>query len=214
MSLVKNLKHDYGDFKLDIPEWTILDEGITALWGPSGSGKTSVFRHLIGLETNPGMSWIFKNEDLAKLSIPNRRLGVVFQTLDLFPHLSAQENILFAADARKVPRARAEENLDKWTELLKMQKFLNRKAAVLSSGEKQRVALARALMGEPRVLMLDEPFSALDEVMREEARGLLKDLINEEKIPTLMITHDPRDLEALASQISRIHNGRIFQVVQ
>lgn len=215
MSLVKNLNHSYRDssgedFNLEIPEWNILDQGVTALWGPSGSGKTSVFRHLIGLEPNKNMSWVVDGVDLAKLSIAERRLGVVFQTLDLFPHLTGRENILFAAKARKISLERAAQKIKKWLPLLQMENFLDRRAGVLSGGEKQRVALARALIGEPRLLMLDEPLSALDEELRNGAREMLKNLIAEEKIPTILITHDGRDLEILANQVTKIRNGKII----
>src|SRR5690606_35874023 len=103
MSLVEGLIRDYGDFKIEIPRWEIPDLGVTALWGPSGSGKTSVFRLLIGLEPCPTLAWTFAGEDLAKLSPPARRLGVVFQNLELFPHMTAEENVLFAARARGIP---------------------------------------------------------------------------------------------------------------
>src|SRR5271165_2213509 len=100
MSLVKGLVRDYDGFTLSIPTWEIPDQGITALWGPSGSGKTTAFRLLIGLEPCPGLSWTFAELDIAALPVPQRRLGVVFQTLELFPHMTARENILFAARAR------------------------------------------------------------------------------------------------------------------
>ena len=108
MSMVKSLYRDYGSasggltdrFVIDIPEWQIADEGITALWGPSGSGKTSVFRLLLGLEKCASLSWVFKGQDLAQLPTPKRRLGVVFQSYELFSHLSAWRNIQFAAEAR------------------------------------------------------------------------------------------------------------------
>src|SRR5665213_3519436 len=103
MSLVRGLIREYDGFKIDIPVWDIADRGITALWGPSGAGKTSVFRLLIGLEPCPGLEWIFAGEDLAAVPAPDRCLGVVFQTLELFPHMTAEENILFAAHARRLP---------------------------------------------------------------------------------------------------------------
>lgn len=211
MSLVRNLKHDYGDFRIDIPQWEILDQGVTALWGPSGAGKTSVFRLLLGLERAEGFSWDFQGLDLAKLPTPERRLGVVFQTLELFPHLSAEENIRFAAEARKIPIAEARAHLDELARTLGLEAVLDRKASVLSGGEKQRVALARALIGRPRVLFLDEPFSALDADLRNEARSLVKRAIENEKIPTVLITHDREDLEAFGGKVSEIRAGRIIR---
>lgn len=211
MSLVENLFRNYGDFKIDIPSWEILDEGVTVLWGPSGSGKTSVFRLLIGLETATNFKWTFKGHDLAKMAVPQRRLGVVFQTLDLFPHMTAEENILFAAKAREIPHEQAYEKLQELTGVLQMQSFLNRPVSVLSGGEKQRVAIARALSGDPRILFLDEPFSALDQELRQESRALIKRVIEKEKIPTLLVTHDPADVEMLANKVSTIKHGSIVE---
>ncbi|WP_413583463.1 ATP-binding cassette domain-containing protein [Bdellovibrio sp. HCB288] len=210
MSFVENLRRDFGDFKLDIPRWEILDQGVTVLSGPSGSGKTTVFRMLLGLDECPGMKWTFENLDLAKLRTPERRLGVVFQTLDLFPHMTARENILFAARARKISEEKVRSRLKELTQNLKMESFLDRPAAVISGGEKQRVAIARALMGEPRLLLLDEPFSSLDQELREDSRRLIKAVIENEKIPTLLVTHDPKDIEVLANKVYYIRNGSII----
>src|SRR5262249_35209412 len=130
MSLIKNLKRDYDGFAIDIPSWELNDSGVTALWCPSGAGKTSVLRLLIGLEPCPGLEWHFNGEDLARLPPPARRLGVVFQTLELFPHMSARENILFAARVRDIPGR--EERLRELTEDLRLNACLDRKAALLS----------------------------------------------------------------------------------
>ncbi|MBK9324035.1 MAG: ATP-binding cassette domain-containing protein [Bdellovibrionaceae bacterium] len=212
MSLVENLFKSYGDFKIDISSWEILDEGVTVLWGPSGSGKTSVFRLLIGLESaGPAFSWNFNGQDLAKIKVPLRRLGVVFQTLDLFPHMTAKENILFAAKARKIFPEESHKTLNGLVDVLQMKSFLDRSAAVLSGGEKQRVAIARALIGNPRMLLLDEPFAALDQDLRHESRGLIKRVIESKKIPTLLVTHDPLDVESLANKVSIIKNGKIIE---
>lgn len=209
MSLVENLRHDYGDFKLEIPKWEILDSGVTALCGPSGSGKTSVFRMLLGLEKNLNFTWTFKGEDLAKKKTPDRKLGVVFQSYDLFPHMTAKENILFAAKARKVPADRAEKRLKEIAQTLKMESFLDRQSSLCSGGEKQRIALARAIIGEPQILLLDEPFSALDSHLRSESRKLVKALIEKEKIPTILVTHDKEDVDFLANKVSYIENGSL-----
>jgi len=209
MGSVRNLIRDYGDFKIDIPEWEISDHGITALWGPSGSGKTSIFRLLIGLEDCPALTWEFKGENLAALPVPARKLGVVFQTYELFPHMTAEKNIRFAAEARGVENF--EKNLNDLIEMLQLQQCRARPAHVLSGGEKQRVALARALIGNPRFLFLDEPFSAIDEDLREEARKLVKTVIENRGIPTLLITHDKRDVAFLAHNMVEIRDGRIVR---
>ncbi|PIS12162.1 MAG: thiamine ABC transporter ATP-binding protein [Bdellovibrio sp. CG10_big_fil_rev_8_21_14_0_10_47_8] len=211
MSLVESLLQKYDGFELNISHWELLDQGVTALWGPSGSGKTSVLRVLLGLEDCPSLRWIWKGQDLAKLSTPDRHVGVVFQSLDLFPHLSAEQNIWFAAKARNVPKSQAKERFRDLNKVLQLESFLDRRSDLLSGGEKQRVAFARALMSFPRMLFLDEPFSALDETLRTEARRYLKDLLVATQTPALLITHDPRDLDVLAQKVSEIQGGRIVQ---
>lgn len=209
MSLVENLNKKYDDFVLHVPSLEILDQGVTVLWGPSGSGKTTVFRVLLGLETCADLKWVWQGQDLAKLKPQDRQIGVVFQSYDLFPHLSAQENIWFAAQARKIEKQKAQKRFTQLVETLKLSACLNRKAELLSGGEKQRVALARALMAFPRILFLDEPFSALDENLRQEARQLVKKLLQETQTPALLITHDEKDLQALADKVCKIDQGKI-----
>lgn len=211
MSLVKNLRADYGEFKIEIPSWEILDEGVTALWGPSGAGKTSVFRLLLGLDrVEPGFSWDFRGLDLASLPTPERRLGVVFQSLELFPHMTARANILFAAEARGISSKESTSHLLALSDTLKLDMILGRQVSVLSGGEKQRVALARALIGRPRLLFLDEPFSALDADLRHDARELVRTAIAAEKTPTVLVTHDRSDIDALATRVTEIRGGRIL----
>jgi sulfate transport system ATP-binding protein/putative spermidine/putrescine transport system ATP-binding protein len=209
MSQIKNLIRDYGDFKVNIPNWEIADVGVTALLGPSGSGKTTIFRMLMGLEKCDSLEWYFKNENLAQLKPAERNLGVVFQTYDLFSHLSAMENIEFAIEAKKIKNS----NLaDSFIKKLNLSKCQNNKADILSGGEKQRVALARALVGSPRMLLLDEPFSALDQGLRQEARSLVKSIVEELEIPVLLITHDPQDVKFLADYTVKIDNGSLNSI--
>lgn len=210
MSLVENLIVEMGDFQLSILKWDVLDQGITALIGPSGSGKSTVFRVLLGLTPCRTLRWIVDGVDLASLSVRQRRLGVVFQSYDLFPHLTARGNIKFAAEARSISKSQTESLIEELISELHMEAFIDRKVGLCSGGEKQRVALARALIGKPRVLLLDEPFSALDEDLREDARILLKNLIERFKIPTILVTHDPRDVNILANKVSQIRNGKII----
>ncbi len=207
MSSVRGLYRDYGDFKVDVPSWELPEQGISALIGPSGAGKTSIFRLLIGLEPCPTLQWIFGGEDIAKLPVPQRRLGVVFQTLELFSHLTAEENILFAQQARGLTLEH--EFRKELTNVLKIGHCVHQKVSTLSGGEKQRVALARALAGKPRFLFLDEPFSAIDEAMRSDARQLVLDCVKRFSIPTLIITHDSRDVEALRAVPFKVSGGSL-----
>lgn len=204
MSIVENLEIKRKDFSLVIPKWEVRDEGIHVLSGPSGTGKTTILRALMGLEKCSRFTWKFLGEDLAALPIEKRRLGVVFQTWDLFPHMTAWENVEFAAQARGLDNATLR---DRWSwiqDTLKMKPFLQTKADVLSGGEKQRTALARALIAKPRMLLLDEPFTALDEALRDAARELLKKVIEIDKVPALLVTHDSRDIQKLATEVTEI----------
>ncbi len=210
MSIVENLYKKYEDFEIHIPRWEILDRGVTVLSGPSGSGKTSVFRLLIGLEkAAKNFSWRFGNIDLAELSVPQRQIGIVFQTWELFPHMTAYDNIHFAAECRGLAEEEFRSRLKYLMGRLKMESFIDRRAAVLSGGEKQRVALARALVVKPRILLLDEPFSSLDESLKKDSRDLLKNFLKDEDIPVVLVTHDQRDVDVLADKVTAIENGRL-----
>ncbi|HRK08650.1 MAG TPA: ATP-binding cassette domain-containing protein [Pseudobdellovibrionaceae bacterium] len=223
MSRVRGLIKDYDGFRLEIPEMELSDQGVTVLRGPSGSGKTSVLRILTGLEACKSLEWWAKDNDkgndndkdrgveinLAQLSVRDRRLGVVFQNYELFPHLSAKENLKFAADARGLDQALSQQRLQRLTDRLSLESVLDRRAEKLSGGEKQRVALARALIGQPRFLLLDEPFAALDQDLRADARRLLQQVLSEESCPALLVTHDPADVEALATKVIDIQAGRL-----
>lgn len=212
MSLIRDLKIKVDDFRIEIPEWTLPDEGITALTGSSGAGKTTIVKALLGLIPAPGMSWRMGDLDLATLPIEKRRLGVVFQNYQLFPHLTGRQNILFAAQARQIPLNEVEEKLSSWSKILRLESCLDRRAEVLSGGEKQRVSLARALIGRPRFLILDEPFSAIDADLRRESRDWVKALIDLERLPTLLISHDRHDVDSLSSVEFNLKDGRLKQV--
>jgi sulfate transport system ATP-binding protein/putative spermidine/putrescine transport system ATP-binding protein len=209
MSLVKNLKVNFKDFSLDIPHLEILDQGVTVLSGPSGSGKSTLFNALIGLENAVGMIWDFNGRDLARLKPPERNIGVVFQSLDLFPHLTARENIEFAAKSRRIESKIYNEKIQSYAKVLSLESILDKKASLLSGGEKQRVAFLRAVVGGPTILLLDEPFSSLDIDLRNESRQLLKAIIKKENIPVFLITHDPEDVQALADRVYNLKGGKL-----
>lgn len=235
MSTVRNLKINRDGFSVDIPYWEIPDEGITVLSGPSGSGKSTVLRALTGLLECPGLVWEFndsskstnadalsageprpsslKKVDLASLPVQERRLGVVFQSQELFPHMTARENIEFAAKSRglldEIHQEDTRRRMKFLIDYLEMNSFIERKASRLSGGECQRTALARAVIGAPRMLLLDEPFSALDEALRGKARLTLKNLTRELRIPCLLISHDSSDISELADAVVKIQSGRL-----
>ncbi len=209
MSLVKNLFKDYGDFSLHIDEFEIRDTGVTALIGPSGSGKSSCLRVLLGTDSCPSLEWIHGKLKMHELVPPYRHIGMVFQSYEIFPHLTGFENIEFAARARKMEKTEFRERLQTFEETLNLSGFAHRKGHLLSGGEKQRIALARALITRPRFLFLDEPFASLDIEYRTSARELVKNIVAKESIPTLLVTHDQEDLKALADHKVRINKGRL-----
>lgn len=209
MSLVQNLRVDYGSFRLEIPKWEIADQGVTTLWGPSGAGKTSVLRVLLGLDLCPELKWQFRGEDLAALPLGERRLGVVFQNHEVFPHMSIAGNVAFAAKARGIAEAHWHGDLKNWAEALGLSGILARKAHLLSGGERQRTALLRALAARPQFLFLDEPFSNLDEELRVRTRELIRQVTRERNIPVLLITHDQADVENFSDHLVKIKDGKL-----
>ncbi|MEZ4872927.1 MAG: ATP-binding cassette domain-containing protein [Bdellovibrionales bacterium] len=213
MSLIKNLYKKYSNkdfqFEMNIPELELPDHGITALWGPSGSGKTTFFRMLLGLEKCDELEWWMDQVNIASQPIGERKLGVVFQNLELFPHMSARQNLQFAGQARGMPPVQIQSRIEEISAKLQIQNILENNVQNLSGGQKQRVALARALIAPVRYLFLDEPFSALDTATRNAARKLVKEVIRESNTPTLLITHDEQDVRELADHVLEMDQGRI-----
>jgi len=156
-----------------------------------------LIKALLGLIPAPGLSWVLKDQDICALSPGLRRLGVVFQDAALFPHMTAEQNIRFAAEARRLKSNEVEKLFSQLVEDLDLSRALGTRAQVLSGGEKQRVALARALMGRPQFLFLDEPFSALDPGLRHEARTLVLRLLAKFEVPALLVSHDMMDIQSM-----------------
>ena len=205
--IIKNLKKNYSSFQIDIPHLELPDQGVSALVGASGSGKTSFLRILSGLEPCSSLEWIFNNQNINQLPIADRKIAFVFQNLELFPHMTAYENIKFAGLSSKSSRWKEEALF--LLKNLNIDYCKNHRADQLSRGEAQRVALVRSLVIQPRILFLDEPFSSLDEEHRKKALNLVKDIIKHYKIPAILVSHLKEDVEFLAQKIVHIKNGRI-----
>ncbi len=210
---VQDLTKRFGDFEA-VRDVTFTAEAgsITALLGPSGSGKSTVLRMIAGLETpTRGRIWLGDEEQTHK-SVQERRVGFVFQHYALFRHMTVWENVRFGLAVRRMPkreqRARVEELLD----LVQLGPFRDRYPEQLSGGQRQRVALARALAPRPNVLLLDEPFGALDARVRQDLRRWLDDLHRELGVTSLLVTHDQDEALELANKVVVMHEGRIEQV--
>ncbi len=187
-----------GDFTLDVE--LRVAEGVTVLFGPSGAGKTSVLRALAGL-LPLDHGFVRLGDDWTLLPPERRAVGSLFQSHALFPHLTVEENVAFGA--REPGAAR------RWLERLELTRLAGRAPSSLSGGEAQRVALARALARGPRLLLLDEPFSSLDEARRDELLTMLKALIAAERLVTLLVTHDREEGERLGGRFLALEGGRL-----
>jgi sulfate transport system ATP-binding protein len=214
---VKNLEKNFGRYPaLKGVSLDVAAGELVALLGPSGSGKTTLLRAVAGLEQVDGGEVFFGDIDATGLSLRERRIGFVFQHYALFRHMRVFDNIAFGLRARpRASRPSADVIRQKVTELLSLvqlegldQRYPNQ----LSGGQRQRVALARALAIEPRVLLLDEPFGALDARVRKDLRKWLKDLHRRIGHTTLFVTHDQDEAFELADRIAILNNGVIEQV--
>ena len=214
---VKNLAKRFGqtvvcdNLNLNIPSGELV-----ALLGPSGSGKTSLLRIIAGLETPDSGTVLFNGEDTTHVAVRERNVGFVFQHYALFGHMTIFENVAFGLRVRpKATRPPEAEIKKKVTELLKLVQLdwiADRYPHQLSGGQRQRIALARALAVEPQVLLLDEPFGALDAKVRKELRRWLRRLHDEMHITSVFVTHDQEEAMEVADRIVVMNHGRIEQV--
>jgi sulfate transport system ATP-binding protein len=209
---IKNVSKAFGNFtaldnvSLDVQEGTLL-----ALLGPSGSGKTTLLRIIAGLEVAESGSIIYQNEDITRQSARDRKVGFVFQHYALFRQMTVAENIGYGLRVRNVPKPKIRERVMELLQLIRLEGLETRYPGQLSGGQRQRVALARALAAEPRVLLLDEPFGALDAKVRQELRRWLRRLHDEIHITSVFVTHDQEEALELADRIVVMNEGRIEQ---
>ncbi|BAY07482.1 sulfate/molybdate ABC transporter ATP-binding protein [Calothrix sp. NIES-2098] len=211
--LIENVSKHYGSFyAVDNVNLDIKTDSLVALLGPSGSGKSTLLRIIAGLETpDSGQIWLV-GENATHRSVQERNIGFVFQHYALFKHLTVRENIAFSMDLRKHPKHRIRQRVDELLELVQMQGFGDRYPSQLSGGQRQRVALARSLAVQPRILLLDEPFGALDAKVRKDLRMWLRNLHSEVHVTTVFVTHDQEEAMEVADEIVVMNKGRVEQV--
>ena len=197
---------------LDGIDLAIKPGEFVALLGPSGCGKTTALRALSGLELIDGGRILIDGEDVAGIPTNKRDIGMVFQSYSLFPHLTSLENVEFGLRMRKVATAERRERAAEALEMVGLGSFAGRYAHQLSGGQQQRVALARALVTRPRVLLLDEPLSALDAKVRVQLRDEIRRIQTELGITTVFVTHDQEEALAVADRVAVMKDGRIEQI--
>src|SRR5512134_2124447 len=214
MSIVATgISKRFGDFvALDNVSLEVPTGSLTALLGPSGSGKSTLLRVIAGLEAPDGGEIVISGEDATALAPQKRGVGFVFQHYAAFKHMTVWNNIAFGLKIRKRPKAEIAERVDRLLELVQLQQFGHRYPAQLSGGQRQRMALARALAVEPEVLLLDEPFGALDARVRSELREWLRRLHEEVHVTTVFVTHDQEEAMEVADQIALMNRGVVEQV--
>ncbi|HKP17221.1 MAG TPA: TOBE-like domain-containing protein [Gaiellaceae bacterium] len=210
--LVRNVSKRFRDFvAVDDVSLDVESASLTALLGPSGSGKSTLLRIIAGLEMPDSGEIILAGKDATALSPQKRGVGFVFQHYAAFKHMTVRENVAFGLKIRKRPKAEIKERVDELLGLVQLDAFGDRFPAQLSGGQRQRMALARALAPEPAVLLLDEPFGALDARVRAELREWLIRLHDVVHVTTVFVTHDQEEAMEVADQIAVMHQGRLEQ---
>ena len=184
---------------------------ITALIGPSGSGKTTLLRMIAGLESADSGQIRIAGRDVTTTTTQSRGVGMVFQGYALFPHLSVEDNVAFGLHVRRQPRAQIDERVTQMLRLVQLEHLRRRRPAELSGGQRQRIAFARALAIEPAVLLLDEPFGALDARVRAELREWLTHLNDQTKMTTVLVTHDQDEALEVSQHVVVLLDGQVAQ---
>jgi len=211
--IVRNVSKSFGDFvalrdvSVDIPTGTLM-----ALLGPSGGGKSTLLRIIAGLEMPDAGTIEMSGVDSTELPPQRRNVGFVFQHYAAFKHMTVAKNVAFGLEVRKRSRAEIRERVQQLLELVHLEQFAHRYPSELSGGQRQRMALARALAVEPQVLLLDEPFGALDAQVRKELRAWLRRLHDDVHVTTVFVTHDQEEAMEVADEIVVINRGAVEQV--
>jgi sulfate transport system ATP-binding protein len=210
---VEKVSKRFGDFvALSEVSLSVPPGSLTALLGPSGSGKSTLLRVIAGLEEPDEGKVVISGVESTGLPAQKRGVGFVFQHYAAFKHMTVWNNVAFGLKIRKHPKAEISRRVDELLELVHLDGFAHRYPAQLSGGQRQRMALARALAVEPKVLLLDEPFGALDATVRRDLRLWLRRLHDEVHVTTIFVTHDQEEAMDIAEQIVVMNDGRIEQV--
>jgi len=210
---VSHVSKRFGDFvALDDVSLTIPSGQLTALLGPSGGGKSTLLRIIAGLESADEGSVRIEGKEATYLPPQKRNVGFVFQHYAAFKHLSVAKNVAFGLEIRKRPKAEVQRRVEELLNLVHLSQFAHRLPSQLSGGQRQRMALVRALAVEPSVLLLDEPFGALDAKVRKELRDWLRRLHDEVHVTTVFVTHDQEEALEVADEIVVINEGRVEQI--
>ena len=211
--LVRNVSKRFGDFvALDDVSLDVESGSLTALLGPSGSGKSTLLRIVAGLDAADTGEILLSGKDATALTPQKRNVGFVFQHYAAFKHMTVRDNIAFGLKVRKRPKAEIRERVEELLSLVQLQGLGHRYPAQLSGGQRQRMGLARALAPEPQVLLLDEPFGALDARVRAELREWLRQLHDVVHVTTVFVTHDQAEAMEISDQIAVLNHGRLEQV--
>jgi sulfate/thiosulfate transport system ATP-binding protein len=209
---VKDVSKRFGKFTaLDRVSVEVPDGCLVALLGPSGSGKTTLLRIIAGLEVPDGGTVHYHDEEVTHHSARDRNVGFVFQHYALFRHMNVFENIAFALRVRRWPQPKVQQRVHELLHLIRLEGLERRMPSELSGGQRQRVALARALAAAPRVLLLDEPFGALDAKVRQELRQWLRQLHDDIGATTIFVTHDQEEAFAVADKVVVMCSGGVEQ---
>jgi sulfate transport system ATP-binding protein len=210
---VENLAKRFGSFQaVDHVTFAVPAGELVALLGPSGSGKSTLLRIIAGLEAADSGTVELTGEDATDLPVQRRGVGFVFQHYALFRHMTVRRNIAFGLEVQKLPRAEIRARVAELLDLIQMSGYADQYPSQLSGGQRQRVALARALAPRPRVLLLDEPFGALDARVRDELRTWLRRLHDEVHVTSLFVTHDQQEAFEVAGQVIVLNKGRVEQM--
>ncbi len=203
----------FGDFTaLEDVSVEVPDGSLTALLGPSGSGKSTLLRIIAGLEIPTTGSVVIHGQDVTNVAPQKREIGFVFQHYAAFKHMSVRDNVAFGLKIRREPKAAVKARVDELLEVVGLTGWADRYPAQLSGGQRQRMALARALAVQPKVLLLDEPFGALDANVRHELREWLRRLHDEVHVTTVIVTHDQEEALAISDRIVVLDDGAVQQV--